>query len=602
MTSSADPGDKGKGKEGKENVKKSAREIARDMPADKKLKEKGGDDDLARQWSEMSEHQRFAALQNAGFPPARARGIARLAWEGLDDSIKKDVEWVLGAPPEHLPKKEEANAVHEVNAILKKYFQEDEAEEIIATLRKLGPRVDVDDVAEVMDIFAGNLRAAGEIAEDLYRVIQHHEGDEHFLAPMMPMGIATAGGAEESKDAGEDEEEVDEEIGSKLEETLKNMADMQAAQAWSTPGDEEIMKHGRDVWIVAHFGTDGVAVNGDPVLKGPAPKHPKGYELTRDGGDIPTTEEEVSLEHAIDHVAREMKVPVERVNKVAKSLGYTDRMAYLDVSGETEVWAPAAGATEDDKPQDSRFFTQDEVRRAAKRKYEDRDLDDPRKGWDRFKALEGHGTWDEVVEAGVGNPTKEEEHAITSLGYYGETITKETIKGLKDGKRFSPKTPYSMRIRHPNEPDVTEKFFTNKDALVKAAHAQGGGEAGPRDTSWINDIGSRVEITGATYGDVFPAQSEGHVAATQKDVLESLREIGGLMKTTPVIGKQTEGFPGQTPVTGHVEAWHAVFGKDGKEEFVRVPEASDAVAAEREARKSLPKDWEGAELVDVYAE
>ena len=68
------------------------------------------------------------------------------------------------------------------------------------------------------------------------------------------------------------------------------------------------------------------------------------------------------------------------------------------------------------------------------------------------------------------------------------------------------------------------------------------------------------------------------------------------------VDRTSEGFPGQTPVTGHVEAWHAVFGKDGEEELVRVPEATDAVAAEKEARKSLPKGWGEAELVDVYAE
>ncbi len=130
---------------------------------------------------------------------------------------------------------------------------------------------------------------------------------------------------------------------------------------------------------------------------------------------------------------------------------------------------------------------------------------DPSRGWDRFKEIKG-STWDVVVETGMGNPTKAEEKAILDLGYYGETITEKTVNGLKAGKRFTPESPYRMRTSHPGEPGSTERNFKTKEALIEGARNMGGGEARPGDTDWINDIGSRIEVAGATYGEIFPDQ------------------------------------------------------------------------------------------------
>lgn len=134
-------------------------------------------------------------------------------------------------------------------------------------------------------------------------------------------------------------------------------------------------------------------------------------------------------------------------------------------------------------------------------------LNDQRLGWDRFKEAQG-STWDVVVETGMGNPTKGEEQAIINLHYYGETINKATIAGLKAGRHFQPPTPFRMRISHPDEPGSREKNFKTKEALIKAARDIGGGEARPGDNDWINDIGSRIEVTGVTYGEIFPEQFE----------------------------------------------------------------------------------------------
>jgi hypothetical protein len=123
-------------------------------------------------------------------------------------------------------------------------------------------------------------------------------------------------------------------------------------------------------------------------------------------------------------------------------------------------------------------------------------------GWERFLRLRGR-TWDVIVETGFGDPTKEEERAIIDLQYYGEIISKETVDGLKAGRRFVLKTPYRMRISHPAEPDTSEEYFKTKEELIAAAREMGGGEAHENSRDWINEGGARISIEGAVYGEVF---------------------------------------------------------------------------------------------------
>ncbi len=285
---------KQKKQKGKEAVRQTAKDIVKNMPPEVKLRVKEGvEDPLAEKWTSMTVRQRFAAAQKAGFSPAEARELAKLAWEGLHPSIKADLEWVLKAPPEHLPK-------------------------------------------------------------------------ERFLAPMVPMGAASAGGAgywgpsdeafpgqlpmtgvvEGATEA--DPEEIPEkepkyyEILDSLEGAIQSLADSHAAEAWSTPTDEMIDQFGDDVYVMASFG-DWVAVNGDLVGPDqPTPKPPEGYELTDYGGHIPEEEEEVEVEAAVRSVAQKMGIPQERVQKVADAEGYKE-LAYVSVSGEAEVWAKPRG-------------------------------------------------------------------------------------------------------------------------------------------------------------------------------------------------------------------------------------------------------------------
>jgi len=135
----------------------------------------------------------------------------------------------------------------------------------------------------------------------------------------------------------EKEEELDSEIYLKLEDKIESMANASAAMAWSTPDDEQAEKYG-EVWIKAEFG-DWVAINGDLVIDEKTDTNPpEGYEKTDEGGRVPTVEEEVSLEHAIDSVAKDMKLDFDRVERVAKKENKKNEV-YTSVSGDAEIWA-----------------------------------------------------------------------------------------------------------------------------------------------------------------------------------------------------------------------------------------------------------------------
>jgi hypothetical protein len=135
----------------------------------------------------------------------------------------------------------------------------------------------------------------------------------------------------------EKDEELDSEIYLKLEDKIESMANASAAQSWSTPNDEQIDKHG-EVWIKAEFG-DWVAINGDLVIDEKTNTNPpEGFEKTDEGGRIPTVEEEVSLEHAVEAVAKDMKLDFDRVERVAKKENKKNEV-YTSVSGDAEIWA-----------------------------------------------------------------------------------------------------------------------------------------------------------------------------------------------------------------------------------------------------------------------
>jgi hypothetical protein len=85
-------------------------------------------------------------------------------------------------------------------------------------------------------------------------------------------------------------------------------------------------------------------------------------------------------------------------------------------------------------------------------------------GWSRFKKYIGFTSWDDVIEAGVGNPTDEEEEKIMSMDLYGKAITEENIKSLETGVSSSG-SGFSLTYAGIDGKD--EIPFTSKEEMSK---------------------------------------------------------------------------------------------------------------------------------------
>jgi hypothetical protein len=153
--------------------------------------------------------------------------------------------------------------------------------------------------------------------------------------------------------ADEDEEFRDEvlgygEIKTALEEKVNEMADRTKRWPWSTPGDQmlsDVEAAGFDpetVVSIAEFG-EAVAVNGDSTDEAmnavEAKLEADGYEYTNYGGRIPNSEAEVSAEHVVDAVARDLGREREDVEKAAESLDWWQDNIPWGTSGYGSVWA-----------------------------------------------------------------------------------------------------------------------------------------------------------------------------------------------------------------------------------------------------------------------
>jgi hypothetical protein len=143
-----------------------------------------------------------------------------------------------------------------------------------------------------------------------------------------------------------------------IEETVDRMADQDEAMAWSTPGDameSDVEAEGFDpstIVCIAEFG-DAVAVNGDltdeTVLAIMRKLEAEGYEETRYGGRVPSSEAEVSSEHVADAVAKELDRDVEDVEEAAKSLDWWQENIPWGTSGDSSVWAKRKSGAEESR-------------------------------------------------------------------------------------------------------------------------------------------------------------------------------------------------------------------------------------------------------------
>lgn len=175
-----------------------------------------------------------------------------------------------------------------------------------------------------------------------------------------------------SESFGEDDELLDE-IRSRLSDEVERIANLRAAEGWSSPDSVDVRDEGYDdesAVAIASFGSE-VAVNTEALIDPdwkrrlgiPSTGEPQlwsevgttalyqwlrkhGYELLDLGGEVPVVEEEVDLRHAVSRVARELNVPTETVWRVARSLcdrdfscSYDQTLAYVSVTGDVEIWA-----------------------------------------------------------------------------------------------------------------------------------------------------------------------------------------------------------------------------------------------------------------------
>jgi hypothetical protein len=148
----------------------------------------------------------------------------------------------------------------------------------------------------------------------------------------------------------DEEDEVVETILAAAREAITDLAEAQAAQAWSTVDDMTADEYD-DVFIVAEFGYY-LAVNGDLVFKDGDPQKgfggwkdieiPKGFRETNKGGDIPGTEEEVQNDFIADWVIAHKKdfnldgVSDKKIEEViSKNLRPYE---YTSVSGESTIY------------------------------------------------------------------------------------------------------------------------------------------------------------------------------------------------------------------------------------------------------------------------
>jgi hypothetical protein len=130
---------------------------------------------------------------------------------------------------------------------------------------------------------------------------------------------------------------------------VEQTANSNAAMAWSTPGDDDVQQiaqqYGIDpdavrkhLRIVADFG-DALAVNGDPN----ADPNVDGMTLLDGfGGQIPTTEEEVDVDNAIQHTADRTNLSPDDVYALIKESygGDIGGQHYVSVSGEAHYYLP----------------------------------------------------------------------------------------------------------------------------------------------------------------------------------------------------------------------------------------------------------------------
>lgn len=133
------------------------------------------------------------------------------------------------------------------------------------------------------------------------------------------------------------------EVLSRVEDVIQELADERAAAAWSTPTDNLMDQHPGLVIVEALFGNT-LAVNGDVLEPQEAIDRPSSCRhLPREGGHVPSTEMEVDRNFVVRRLVSQMEeeFPVDmshhEVEELLEKEGY-DELIYWSSSGDVDVY------------------------------------------------------------------------------------------------------------------------------------------------------------------------------------------------------------------------------------------------------------------------
>lgn len=119
-------------------------------------------------------------------------------------------------------------------------------------------------------------------------------------------------------------------------------------------------------------------------------------------------------------------------------------------------------------------------------------------GWDKFNDLVDLGTWDEVVETGWGEPTSDESRAIERLGYYGKSITQESIEGLKKGEPYKE----GLKITSSGPEGSSTVEFASKEEMKQYIVERFGGDLRDLTEESYGDDYTNNYLEGATMSEL----------------------------------------------------------------------------------------------------
>ena len=149
-------------------------------------------------------------------------------------------------------------------------------------------------------------------------------------------------------------------------------------------------------------------------------------------------------------------------------------------------------------------------------------------GWNKFNDFVGFGTWDEEVEADMGDPTPEERSSIEQLGYYGKEITEESIAGLKARKAYQE----GLKVTRNGIDGPDSASFESKEEMKKYIEERLSSDARNVTEDGFGTDYSNYHLEGATMSEL------GIVVKTQADEEKEMNDAISRQESYDLIDKE----------------------------------------------------------------